>query len=144
MTNTPAATFRPPTNAREAETGLLLTPRFDAAGLLPAVATDARTGDVLMLAWMDASALARTIETAEAHFFSRSRQRLWRKGEESGNIMRVLELRVDCDQDAIWLKVQVLGDGVACHTGQTSCFYRRLVPGAPLSAGPPLELLEAK
>jgi phosphoribosyl-AMP cyclohydrolase len=114
---------------QDIETGRRLTPKFDAAGLLPAVATDADSGEVLMLAWMNAEALARTIETGEAHFFSRSRGRLWRKGEESGNVMAVVELRTDCDQDALWLQVRLAGSGRACHTGQRSCFYRRVPLG---------------
>lgn len=125
MANEPSSPFASRGSSRDVETGLELTPKFDAAGLLPAVATDAASGEVLMLAWMNAEALARTIETGEAHFFSRSRGRLWRKGEESGNVMSVIELRTDCDQDAIWLKVRVSGDGRACHTGARSCFYRR-------------------
>ena len=124
---------------QEVETGLDLTPRFDAAGLLPAVATDAESGEVLMLAWMNAEALARTIETGEAHFFSRSRARLWRKGEESGNVMAVIELRTDCDQDAVWLKVQLGGAGRACHTGARSCFYRRVPLGQHLGKETRLE-----
>ena len=99
-------------------------PRFDAAGLLTAVAVDAASGEVLMLAHMDAEALARTRETGFAHFHSRSRGRLWMKGEESGNTLRVVEIRVDCDQDAVILRV--VAAGPACHTGQRSCFYRVL------------------
>ena len=99
-------------------------PRFDAAGLLTAVAVDAASGDVLMLAHMDAEALAKTRETGFAHFHSRSRGRLWMKGEESGNTLRVVEIRVDCDQDAVVLRVEAAGP--ACHTGQHSCFYRLL------------------
>ena len=99
-------------------------PRFDAAGLLTAVAVDAASGEVLMLAHMDAEALARTRETGFAHFHSRSRGRLWMKGEESGNTLRVVEIRVDCDQDAVVLRV--VAAGPACHTGQRSCFYRVL------------------
>ena len=99
-------------------------PRFDAAGLLTAVAVDAASGAVLMLAHMDAEALAKTRETGFAHFHSRSRGRLWMKGEESGNTLRVVEIRVDCDQDAIVLRVEAAGP--ACHTGQRSCFYRVL------------------
>ena len=115
----------------EIEAGRTFMPKFDAAGLMPAIATDADTGDVLMLAWMNADALQRTIETAEAHFFSRSRGRLWHKGEESGNTMVVVEVRTDCDQDAIWLRVRLRGKGAACHTGQYSCFYRRVPLGGP-------------
>lgn len=99
-------------------------PRFDAAGLLTAVAVDAASGEVLMLAHMDAEALAKTRETGFAHFHSRSRGRLWMKGEESGNTLRVVEIRVDCDQDALVLRVEAAGP--ACHTGQRSCFYRVL------------------
>jgi phosphoribosyl-AMP cyclohydrolase len=124
---------------QDVETGLGLTPRFDAAGLLPAVATDAQSGEVLMLAWMNAEALARTIETGEAHFFSRSRARLWRKGEKSGNVMSVVELRTDCDQDAVWLRVRMGGAGLACHTGAPSCFYRRVPMGQPPGADTKLE-----
>ena len=106
------------------EQGEILTPRFDAAGLIAAVATHAETGEVLMLAWMNAEALTRTIETGEAHYFSRSRGELWHKGATSGQVQVVDELRIDCDQDAVWLKVRPQGDGGACHTGARSCFYR--------------------
>lgn len=111
------------------EEGSILAPVFNADGLLPAVATDERTGLVLMLAWMNAEALQRTIETGEAWYWSRSRQGLWHKGETSGQIQHVQELRVDCDQDAVWLKVRVGSDGGCCHTGRASCFYRVLVKG---------------
>jgi phosphoribosyl-AMP cyclohydrolase len=143
MTNTAPATFGKRGSPQQVETSLVLAPKFDASGLLPAVATDADTGDVLMLAWMNAEALARTVETSEAHFYSRSRGRLWRKGEESGNVMRVVELRVDCDQDAVWLRVRLSGAGVACHTGQASCFYRRALLGASPSAQPLLQFVSA-
>lgn len=123
------------------EQGTVLNPSYDAAGLVAAVATDATTGDVLMLAWMDATALARTIETGEAHFYSRSRKRLWKKGEESGNVLRVVEMRTDCDQDAIWLRVETTGAGVACHTGAKSCFYRRIETGP---TGPVLSAVTGK
>lgn len=112
----------------EREAGNRLDPKWDEAGLVTAVATDAASGRLLMLAHMNAEALARTIASGEAHFWSRSRGRLWRKGEESGNVLRVRELRVDCDQDAIWLIVDPAGP--ACHTGAGSCFYRRLADGA--------------
>jgi phosphoribosyl-AMP cyclohydrolase len=115
------------------EAGLAFQPKFDADGLIPAIVTDAGTGEVLMFAWMNAQALALTIETRLGHFWSRSRGKLWKKGEESGNLLRVSELRTDCDQDALWLKVVVEGDGVACHTGAASCFYRSLPLGAPPS-----------
>ncbi|WP_375428123.1 phosphoribosyl-AMP cyclohydrolase [uncultured Sphingomonas sp.] len=106
------------------ETGLDLDPKYDAAGLITAVATDAATGELLMVAHMNADALAATRATGEAHFWSRSRGRLWRKGETSGNVLRVREIRVDCDQDALWLLVDPTGP--ACHTGARSCFYRRV------------------
>ena len=106
------------------ERGAVLAPRFDDKGLVAAVTTHAQTGEVLMLAWMDAEALALTIETREAHYFSRSRNSLWKKGETSGQIQKVVEIRVDCDQDAILLKVLPQGDGGACHVGFRSCFYR--------------------
>jgi len=101
-----------------------LMPRFDAAGLMTAVVTDSRTGDVLMVAHMNAAALEATLSSGEATFYSRSRQRLWKKGETSGNVMQVVEARVDCDQDAIWLRCEP--QGPACHTGERSCFYRRI------------------
>jgi phosphoribosyl-AMP cyclohydrolase len=110
------------------ETGLTLDPRYDANGLVTAVATHDATGEVLMLAHMNADALAATLASGEAHFWSRSRGRLWRKGETSGNVLRVREIRIDCDQDAIWLLCEPTGP--ACHTGARSCFYRRIVGGA--------------
>ena len=113
----------------ELEQGSVLAPRFDADGLIAAVATHADTGEVLMLAWMNAEALRRTLDTAEAHYFSRSRQALWKKGETSGQVQTVVEVRIDCDQDAVWLKVRPQGDGGACHTGQRSCFYRAVEDG---------------
>lgn len=123
----------------EVETGLVLQPKFDADGLIPAIVTDAASGNVLMFAWMNAEALALTLETRLGHFWSRSRGKLWKKGEESGNLLRVGEVRIDCDQDALWLKVAVEGDGVACHTGATSCFYRSLPLGARPSPALALE-----
>lgn len=111
------------------EHGETLAPRFDANGLVAAIATHADTGEVLMFAWMNAEALARTLETGEAHYFSRSRGELWRKGATSGQIQSVLEARIDCDQDAVWLKVRPQGDGGACHVGFRSCFYRAVEDG---------------
>jgi phosphoribosyl-AMP cyclohydrolase len=110
-------------SSHDIEEGLALLPKFDADGLVTAVATDVASGDVLMVAHMNAEALAKTIETGEAWYFSRSRKKLWKKGESSGHVQRVRELRVDCDQDAVWIKVEQLGPG-ACHTGRRSCFYR--------------------
>ena len=110
------------------EEGLALAPKFDADGLVTCVATDAASGDVLMVAHMNAQALAKTIESGEAWYFSRSRRALWRKGESSGHVQRVIEMRVDCDQDAVWIKVEQQGPG-ACHTGRRSCFYRAVALG---------------
>ena len=107
----------------ELETGTTLSPRFDAQGLITAVATDATSGDVLMVAHMNAEALRLSIETGEAHYWSRSRGELWHKGETSGQIQKIVELRIDCDQDAIWLKVEQQGGG-CCHVGYPLCFYR--------------------
>jgi len=118
------ALFAPRGSTEEIEHGDVFQPRFGPDGLIPAIVTDAGTGEVLMFAWMNDEALALTIDTGLAHFWTRSRQRIWKKGEESGNLLRVDEIRIDCDQDAIWLKAHVAGDGVACHTGARSCFYR--------------------
>lgn len=119
--------FAPPDDDKSSlEEGRLFTPRFDAAGLLTAVVTDADQGTVLMVAHMNAEALALTIETGIAHFWSRSRNQLWRKGDTSGSVLHIAEMRADCDQDALWLKVRVAGDGTSCHTGRNSCFYRRV------------------
>ena len=111
------------------EHGAQLAPRFDAQGLIPAIAVDAHTGEVLMLAYMNAQALRLTIDTGEVHYFSRSRNELWRKGATSGQIQKVAELRIDCDQDAILVKVHAQGDGGACHTGARNCFYRVVEDG---------------
>ena len=110
--------------ADDRETGATLNPKYDANGLVTAVVTDSGDGQVLMLAHMNAEALARTQETGIAHFWSRSRQSLWMKGETSGNVLRVVEMRIDCDQDAIWVIADAAGP--ACHTGERSCFYRRI------------------
>ena len=109
---------------RALEEGTTLTPRFDASGLVTCVTTDAATGELLMVAHMNAEALARSLETGEAWYWSRSRGELWHKGATSGQIQTIVEMRVDCDQDALWLKVNVAGDGGCCHTGRRSCFYR--------------------
>ena len=112
---------------QDREQGGRLAPRWDAAGLVTAVVTDHASGEVLMLAHMNAEALDRTIASGEAHFWSRSRARLWKKGESSGNVLRVVEIRIDCDQDAIWIRADAAGP--ACHTGERSCFYRRIEGG---------------
>jgi phosphoribosyl-AMP cyclohydrolase len=127
--------FAARTDEEAIEGGTAFMPKFDADGLIVAIAAAADAGDVLMVAHMNAEALARTIETGEVWFWSRSRRKLWRKGEESGNILKVAEMRVDCDQDAILLKVRVGGDAVACHRGYRSCFYRTVPTGALLTTG---------
>ena len=114
------------------ETGAVLDPQWNADGLITGVVTDAATGELLMVAHLNAEALALTQTTGEAHFWSRSRGRLWKKGEESGNVMRVVELRIDCDQDALWMRVEPQGS--ACHTGKRSCFYRRVEGDALINA----------
>ena len=125
------------------EEGRALAPKFDADGLVTCVATDATTGELLMVAHMNAEALAKTIESGEAWYFSRSRRRLWRKGESSGHVQRVVEMRVDCDQDAVWIKVEQAGPG-ACHTGRRSCFYRAVPLGKAPDASLALELRAEK
>ena len=122
----PIAFKTPSKNKAELETGPAFTPRFDDNGLVTAVVTDAKDGELLMVAHMNAESLALTIETGIAHYWSRSRKALWKKGESSGQIQTVEELRIDCDQDAVWIKVRPGGDGGACHTGRRSCFYRRV------------------
>ncbi|GAC1494123.1 MAG: phosphoribosyl-AMP cyclohydrolase [Bradyrhizobium sp.] len=109
------------------EDGLSFQPRYDASGLVTCVATDAGSGEVLMVAHMNDEALRKTIATGEAWYFSRSRHALWRKGETSGHVQRVLEMRMDCDQDAVWIRVEQ--SGAACHTGRRSCFYRKVTAG---------------
>jgi phosphoribosyl-AMP cyclohydrolase len=116
------------TSTADIEEGTAFVPKYDADGLITTVVTDLQSGELLMVAHMNAQALSKTIETGEAWYFSRSRRALWRKGESSGHVQRVVELRVDCDQDAIWLKVEQHGPG-ACHTGRRSCFYRAVPVG---------------
>ncbi|WP_438748877.1 phosphoribosyl-AMP cyclohydrolase [Pararhizobium sp. O133] len=117
----------PSSNKAELESGSAFTPRFDSNGLITAVVTDAGDGTLLMVAHMNAEALALTIETGIAHYYSRSRKSLWKKGETSGNLQTVTEIRTDCDQDALWLKVRVAGHEATCHTGRRSCFYRTVM-----------------
>jgi|SRR5580658_8183984 phosphoribosyl-AMP cyclohydrolase len=121
------APFAAPGQTVDLEEGAKLTPKFDADGLVTCVATDAGSGEVLMVAHMNAEALAKTIATGEAWYFSRSRGALWRKGETSGHTQRVVEMRIDCDQDAVLIKVEQAGG--ACHTGRRSCFYRAVPLG---------------
>lgn len=115
-------------NKSEIEEGVAFAPQYGADGLVTAVVTDATSGDVLMVAHMNQEALRKTIESGEAWYYSRSRKKLWKKGESSGHVQRVVELRVDCDQDALWIKVEQTGEG-ACHTGRRSCFYRAVPLG---------------
>lgn len=118
-------TFKAPSaDKAELETGSAFTPRFDEHGLVTAVVTDAKDGELLMVAHMNAEALALTLETGVAHYWSRSRKALWKKGETSGNVQEVVSMLTDCDQDAVWLRVNVLGHDATCHTGRRSCFYR--------------------
>ena len=125
----------------EVEEGVAFAPKFDAEGLVTCVATDARSGAVLMVAHMNAQALQQTIATGEAWYFSRSRGALWRKGEASGHRQRVIEMRIDCDQDAVWIRVEQEGPG-ACHTGRRSCFYRAVPLG--MSGAVTLEFSDAE
>ena len=129
--------FPPPGPKPQLERGRVLTPRFDADGLIPAVAQHADTGEVLMVGYMNAQSLRLTLETGEAHYYSRSRQALWHKGETSGQLQTVVEMRIDCDQDAIVIRVRPQGDGGVCHTGEKTCFYRVVEGGAlvPVAAG---------
>jgi phosphoribosyl-AMP cyclohydrolase len=129
--------FALPGSTEEVEEGDVFSPRFGADGLITCVVADARTGELLMVAHMNAAALGKTIETGDAWFYSRSRAKLWKKGETSGHVQRVKEMRVDCDQDALLLKVEQEGPG-ACHTGRRSCFYRAVNLGE--AAGGPVAL----
>ena len=115
-------------DSNDIEEGLAFRPKFDASGLVTCVATDIGTGEVLMVAHMNDEALRKTIASGEAWYFSRSRNALWRKGETSGQVQRVVEMRMDCDQDAVWIRVEQTG--AACHTGRRSCFYRAVTSDA--------------
>lgn len=119
------------------EEGSAFAPKFDAHGLVTAVAQEAGSGRVLMVAHMNAEALARTIETGEIHYYSRSRGRIWKKGETSGEVQKLVGLAVDCDQDTLLLTVEQTGRGAACHTGRKSCFYRVLKDGKLVDSGEP-------
>ena len=124
-----APIFAAPGPKQELEEGSTFTPRFDAEGLIPAIVTEAESNEVLMFAYMNAEALRLSVETAVAHFYSRSRGRLWKKGEESGNLLHIVSMRTDCDQDVVWLSVRIDGHGAACHTGRKTCFYRDVALG---------------
>jgi len=127
-------TFAPPSaDKHELEEGAAFTPKFDANGLITCVTQEASTGEILMLAYMNALALEKTLETGVVHYWSRSRNALWRKGDTSGQVQELVDMRVDCDQDALLLRVKAGGDGKACHTGRKSCFYRAVSSDGRLS-----------
>jgi len=122
----PVKLFAQRTSVEQVEEGSQLAPKFDANGLIPAVTTDYASGELLMHGYMNAEALARSIETGEAHYYSRSRKQLWHKGATSGLVQKIRELLIDDDQDCVWLRVDVAGNGASCHVGYRSCFYRRI------------------
>ncbi len=125
--------FADRTSVEQVEEGFALAPKFDNDGLIPCVTTDANTGEVLMLGYMNAEALQNTVATAEAHYWSRSRRCLWHKGATSGLVQKVVDIRIDDDQDAVWLSVQVAASGASCHVGYRSCFYRSIELGGSIS-----------
>ena len=120
--------FKKRDNIKEVEEGKYLSPKFDENGLIPVITTDFQTGDILMHGYMNYEALKKTIETKEAHYWSRSRKKIWRKGQVSGFIQKVKEIRIDDDQDSVWLSVDI-GNGSSCHVGYRSCFYRSIPLG---------------
>lgn len=131
-TDKPTSTpFTARESVEQVEEGFDLAPKFDTDGLIPCVTTAADSGEVLMLGYMNSEALQQTIATGEAHYWSRSRQCLWHKGATSGLVQQVVELRIDDDQDAVWLRVEVAGSGASCHVGYRSCFYRSVELGSP-------------
>jgi phosphoribosyl-AMP cyclohydrolase len=132
-------------SVEQVEEGHELAPKFDRDGLIPAVTTDYQSGELLMHGYMNDEALAKTIETGEAHYYSRSRQALWHKGATSGLVQKVRELLIDDDQDCVWLRVDVAGNGASCHVGYRSCFYRKMPVGDAGGAEPlPLEFTETE
>ncbi len=124
----------PPADKHALEEGSSFTPKYDENGLIPVICTDAATGTVLMFAWMNEDALRRSVETGKVWYWSRSRQKLWLKGETSGNVQSIVDIRTDCDQDVVWVSVEQAG-GAACHTGRKSCFYRRIEADPAENAG---------
>ncbi len=129
------------TSVEAVEEWMLLAPKFDAQGLIPVITTDAATGEVLIHAYMNEAALLKTLETGEAHYYSRSRQQLWRKGATSGLVQTVQQLLIDDDRDCLWMKVKVAGSGASCHVGYRSCFYHQIFPGeGRVEANPPIAL----
>ncbi len=139
MTSDPQALFAARTSIEQVEEGHQLAPKFNAEGLIPVVTTDATSGELLMHGWMNAEALAKTIELGEAVYYSRSRQALWHKGATSGFVQKIREMYIDDDQDTVWLRVDVTG-GASCHVGYRSCFYRRVPVGDQVQSGQPVEL----
>ena len=130
--------FKKRDNIKEVEEGKYLAPKFDENGLIPVITTDFKTGDILMHGYMNSEALKKTIETKEAHYWSRSRNKIWHKGQVSGFVQKIKEIRIDDDQDSVWLKVDI-GDGASCHVGYRSCFYRS-VPLGPIENGRKVEM----
>ena len=120
--------FKKRKSIKEVEEGKYLAPKFDVNGLIPVITTDVKNGDILMLAYMNYEALKKTIETSEAHYWSRSRKKIWHKGQVSGFVQKVKEIRIDDDQDSVWLSVDI-GNGASCHVGYRSCFYRSIPLG---------------
>ena len=133
---TDTAPFALRVSIEQVEEGAELAPRFDASGLIPVVTTDFETGELLMHGYMNSDALRLTIETSEAHYWSRSRNALWHKGATSGLVQSVAEMRIDDDQDAVWLRVRVAGNGASCHVGYRSCFYRSVLIGKTSGVAP--------
>lgn len=132
--------FHERNSVEQVEESTDFAPKFDENGLMPCITSDAQTGEILMLGWMNSDALRLTVETGEAHYYSRARQELWHKGATSGLVQKVVQARIDDDQDAIWLRVKVAGSGASCHVGYRSCFYRE-VP-VDKDTGQPLQFLE--
>lgn len=128
----------------QVEEGAELAPKFDAHGLIPAVTTDFDSGELLMHGYMTAEALRLTIETGEAHYYSRSREQIWHKGATSGLVQKIVEMRIDDDQDCVWLRVKVGGNGASCHVGYRSCFYRSLPTGQSFDQAVPLTFEESE
>ena len=133
MSASPATGFGPRISIEQVEEGHTLAPKFDERGLIPVVTTDAESGELLMHGFMNAEALSKTIQTKEAHYFSRSRQAVWHKGATSGLTQAVVEMRIDDDQDSVWLRVKVAGSGASCHVGYRSCFYRAVPLGGTVA-----------
>lgn len=139
-----ASLFAPRLSIKQVEEGHQLAPKFDGHGLITCITTDAASGEVLMLGYMNHEALEKTVQTGEAHYWSRSRQVLWHKGATSGLVQIVEEMRIDDDQDAIWLRVRVAISGASCHVGYRSCFYRRVHVGAQRKKGKELIFTESE